>query len=294
MCQVVSESPFAVLDLKKAIKKSTGMSIHAQLLYAGADMLCNWDKTTCIDHGVITCMRRDAEVVRWLDHVDKEPSQQMLGVDVLSTSLPPAARADMEVMLTLARRNAQVLEKACPKLLANADFMLRATKENANAFPWSALTLLGNRSFILAALRWYPHALQKASSELRVDRDFVREVSLRDRLALSDAAEELLADKDFRDSVLADIRRQYIKKFLQSDGRGLRRASDLRGDRDVVLIAVRSDPKALEWASPELRNDESLFQAAQGNQSNGEIQVRINTNSRHDAAHGRLVDVTPL
>jgi len=291
MCQVVSESHFAVLDLKKAIEKSTGMSVHAQMLYAGDDLLCNFDKTACIDHSVITCMRRDAAVVRWLDHVDKDPSEKMLGVDVLSTNIPPAARADFEVMLTLACRNAQVLEKACPKLLANADFMLRATKENANALPWAAKTLLGNRSFILAALRWDRHALQKASSELRVDQDFVREASLRDRWALNDAAEELLADKDFRDSVLADIRRDYIKESLQSDGRGLRRASDLRGDRDVVLIAVRSDPQALEWASPELRNDEALFQAAQGNQFNREPQVRINTNSRPDASYGRLVDV---
>merc|ERR1711865_857201 len=113
--------------------------------------------------------------------------------------------------------------------MGNTDFMLRAAQVNANAILWAPDTLLGSRSFILAALRWDRHALQKASPELRADREFVREASLRDRWALGDAAEELLADQDFNDSVLANIRRQYIKESLRSDGRGLRRASDLRG-----------------------------------------------------------------
>lgn len=268
MCHIVIESHLTVLDLKKAVEKCTGMSDHAQMLYAGTYRLCNWDKIGCIGHSGVTCMRRDADVVRWLDHVDKEPSRQMLGVnrEVFDLYSPAAARADFEVMLTLARRNVQFLGGSCPKLFANTDFMLRALELDR-------------------------HALQKASSELRADRDFVREASLRDRWALGDAAEELLADQDFNDSVHADIRRQYIKDSLRSDGRGLRRASDLRGDRDVVLVAVQSDPTALEWATPEMRNDERLTQAARGECSNHSHRVRINTNSRSDASYGRLVEV---
>jgi len=290
MCQVVIESHLTVLHLKKAVEESTGMSDHSQMLYAGTYPLCNWDKVACVDHNGITCIRRDAEVARWLDHADKEPSREMLGVSrEVFLGSPPAARADFEVMLTMARRNVQSLGLACPKLLANTDFMLRATQVNANATQWAADTLRGSRSFILAALRWDRHALQKASPELRADREFVREASLRDRWALGDAAEELLADQDFNDSVLANIRRQYIKESVRSDGRGLRRASDLRGDREVVLEAVQSDPNALEWASPELRNDELLVLAAQGDHSNHEHRVRINANSRPDASYGRLV-----
>lgn len=293
MCQVVIEPHLTVLDLKKAVEKCTGMSDHAQMLSAGTYRLCNWDKIGCIDHSGITCMRRDAVVVRWLDHVDKEPSRQMLGVnrEVFDLHSPAAARADFEVMLTLARRNVQFLGDSCPKLLANTDFVLRAAQVNANALLWAPDTLLGSRSFILSALQWDRNMLQKASSELRADRDFVREASLRDRWALGDAAEELLADQDFNDSVHADIRRQYIKESLRSDGRGLRRASDLRGDRDVVLVAVQSDPTALEWATPDMRNDERLTQAAHGDHSNDEPRVRINTNSRPDASYGRLVSV---
>lgn len=290
MCQVVIESHLTVLDLKKAIEKSTGMNDHAQMLYAGTYPLCNWDEVACANHNEITCIRRVAEVVRWLDHVDKEPSREMLGVNMqeFDLSSPLAARADVEVMLTLVRRNLQFLDGACPELLANEDFMLRATQMHANAIQWASDTLLGSRSFILAALQFNRHALQKASSGLRADRDFVREASLRDRWALGDAAEELSADQDFNQSVLADIRRQYIKESLQSDGRGLRRSSDLRGDRDVVLVALQSDPDALEWASPELRKDELLALAAQGDHSNHEHRVRINTNSHPNASYGRL------
>jgi len=291
MCQVVIESHLTVLHLKKAIERSTGMSDHSQMLYAGNYSLCNWDKVACIDHNGVTCIRRDAEVVRWLDHADKEPSREMLGVnrEVFDLSSPPAARADFEVMLTMARRNVQFLGLACPKLLANTDFMLRATQVNANAILWAPDSLRGSRSFILAALQWDRNALQKASSALRADREFVREASLRDRWALGDAAEELLADQGFKDSVLANIRRQYIKESLRSDGRGLRRASDLRGDREVVLEAVQSDPNALEWASPELRNDELISLVARGDHSIHENRVRINANSRPDASYGRLV-----
>jgi len=290
MCHVVIESHLTVLDLKKAIEQGTRMSNHAQVLYAGTCILCNWDKVDCVDHCGITCIRRNAEVVRWLDHVDKEPSRQMIDVKEFSNS-PTAARADFEVMLMMARRNVEVLGDACPELLANADFMMRAIRMNTDALLWASDTLRGSRSFILAALDWDRHALQKASSELRADRDFVRKASLKDRWALGDAAEDLLADQGFNDSVHADIRRHYIKESLRSDGRGLRRASDLRGDREVVLVAVQSDPNALDWASPELRNDERLTQAAEGDHSNHEHRVRINTNSRPDESYGKLVNV---
>merc|ERR1711879_646952 len=93
---------------------------------------------------------------------------------------------------------------------------------------------------------------------------------------------------DFCNDVLAAIRRNYIVEALKSDGRGLRRASDLRGDREVVLAAVKSDPNALEWASPELRNDERLTRAARGEHKNQDKLVRINLNVRHDAAYGKL------
>jgi len=292
MCHVAIESHLTVLDLKQAIARSTRMSNHAQVLYAGTCILCNWDKVDCIEHGGITCFRRNAEVVRWLDHVNTDSSRQILNVNERQfANSPTAARADFEVMLAMAHRNVRFLGDACPDLLANADFVMRAIRMNTDALLWASDTLRGSRSFILSALDVDRHALQKASSELRADRDFVREASLKDRWALGDAAEDLLADQDFNDSVHADIRRHYIKECLRSDGRGLRRASDLRGDRTVVLVAVQSDPTALDWASPELRNDELLTQAAEGDHSNHEHRVRINTNSRPDESYGRLVNV---
>lgn len=289
MCQVVIEPHLKVLDLKQAIEKSTGMRHHAQMLYAGNYRLCNWEKVAGIDHRDITCVRRDADLVVWLDHVDKEPSHAMLGVDMQES--PPAARADFEIMLAMARRNVNFLGHTCPKLLADADFMLRAGQVNVEALRWAADTLLRNRNFVLAALQVDRHALQRAAPELRADRDFVKEASLIDRFALGDAAEELLSDQDFYDDVLADIRRNYIKESFRSDGRGLRRASDLRGDREVVLVALNSDPDALEWASPELRSDERLARATRGEQQNQETLVRINLNPHHNAAYGTLLEM---
>jgi len=289
MCQVVIESHLKVIDLKRAIEKSISVKQHAQILLAGNYLLCNWEKIIDIDHCEITCLRRDRDLVVWLDHVDKEPSQTMLGVDL--QQLTPAAQADVETMLAMTRRNARCIKDAAPKLLADADFMLRAIKVNKDALPWASETLLGNRSFVLAALPFDRNALQKASSELRADKDFVREASLIDRFALGDAAEALLSDHDFYNDVLADIRRNYIKQALQSDGRALRRASDLRGDRDVVLVALESDPNALEWASPDLRNDERLSRAAHGEHRNQDNLVRVNLNAHHDAAYGRLLEV---
>lgn len=287
MCEAVIEPHLKVVDLKQAIEESTGMRHHAQMLYAGNYRLCNWEKVADIDYGDITCVRRDADLVVWLDHVDREPSHAMLGVDMQES--PPAARADFEIMLAMARRNVNFLGDACPKLLANADFILRAGQVNKEALGWAPDTLFGNRIFVLAALRIDRHALQWATSELRADRNFVKEASLIDRFALGDAAEELLADQDFYDDVLADIRRNYIKESLRSDGRGLRRASDLRGDRDVVMVALNSDPNALEWASPELRDDEHLARAARGEHHNQDNLVRINLNPDHHAAYGTLL-----
>lgn len=289
MCQLSIEPHLNVLDLKQAIDKTTGICDHAQILYAGNYRLCNWENVAGIDHGDITCVRRDAELVRWLDHVDKEPSHAMVGVDMQDS--PPAARADFEIMLAMARRNVQFLADACPNLLADADFMLRAGQKNVDALLWASGSLLGDRDFILAALQVDRHALQRATPALRSDRDFVKEASLIDRFALGDAAEELLADQDFYDDVLADIRRNYITESMRSDGRGLRRAADLRGDRDVVLAALHSDPGALEWASPELRGDERLARAARGERPNQDAMVRINLNPRHHAAHGTLLEV---
>lgn len=289
MCQVVIESHLKVNDLKQAIEESTSVKQHAQILFAGNYLLCNWEKIFDIDHCEITCLRRDRDLVVWLDHVDKEPSHTMLGVDM--QQFTPAARADAEIMLAMTRRNVRCTMDASPKLLADADFMLRAAEVNKDALSWASETLFGNRSFVLAALRFDRHALRKAFSELRADRDFVKEASLIDRFALGDAAEELLADHDFYNDVLADIRRNYIKQALQSDGRALRRASDLRGDRDVVLVALKSDPNALEWASPDLRNDERLSRAAHGEHLNQDNLVRINLNPHRDAAYGSLLEV---
>ena len=108
-------------------------------------------------------------------------------------------------------------------------------------------------SFTAAGLSIYAalvngHALHSTSDDLKKDREIVLAAVMQNGWALEHASDDL---KNDREIVLA-----AVNSDCPGRGKALRYASwDLKNDRAIVLAAIKQNARALDYASPSLRNN---------------------------------------
>lgn len=258
-----AEPSWSVRDVKLKVEAQKGIALHFQALSAGARRLSDLDllsSVACQDNRLsLSLQRRTTEQVHWLSLLEGKTGLEKL------EHAPECIRADSELMLLAAGRDAEALKHAHQRLLGSCDFMLAAAKRNGESLQWATKALWSNHEFVLGAFqvswRWF----QSASEELLADRDFVLQAAGLNRWALQCASEELKADKEFVELCLSGGKRQYIMAQMRDDGLSLRRASTLRNDKEIVSVAVNSKGAALEYAAPELQADRSIVMQAVSN-----------------------------
>lgn len=200
---------------------------------------------------------------------------------------PFAIRNDREAVLGAVGQNEAALEYATEELKSDKAFVLEAVKTYGEAIRHAAAVLRGDREVVLAAICQNRLALRHASEELRADVGLVVE-AMRNRGAghnLECAAEELGAPLEvvreasqelhpdgWKKKVLRDWQKLgvaplatrsdkelVIEVVRDSWGMALCHASEtLRGDRDVVLEAVRLRGETLRFASDDVKGNREV------------------------------------
>ncbi|MBD97598.1 hypothetical protein CL648_02200, partial [bacterium] len=127
----------------------------------------------------------------------------------------------------------------------------------------------GNRNHVLDAVRQNGYALQYASDKLRGDKEITMAAMINNSGAgkfssIEDqdkrTIEELISKSERELQTLCNKSDQFTTLFcVVKNGRLLQHASEeLKGNREVVLAAVRQDGYALEYASEELKGDREV------------------------------------
>ncbi|MCK5901862.1 MAG: DUF4116 domain-containing protein [Cocleimonas sp.] len=153
--------------------------------------------------------------------------------------------------------NEQLFNIADKSLRKNQAFItdvVVANDENYDALAYADKGLRKNRAFMLKMLRITSYSLEYASDDLKKDRRFVWEAVKGNfgSSALSNADISIRQDKYF---VLAVIQLRGGEALFYVD-------DNLKKDRDVVLAAVKTYPKAIKWAHRSLQQDQDLIAVA--------------------------------
>lgn len=193
---------------------------------------------------------------------------------------------DKEVVLAAVNNHYYHTDYAIAKFKDDKHFFLAAITTNSSIFPCSTSKLWDDETYVLGALKYDKHdpsrslfrfaservkydrnivlaavkikgqSLQYTSDELRNDKEIALTAVKQNSKALNFISPNLWDDENFVFGVL---------KYDDSDPSTslLNNASDkVKGNKDVVLKAVKIKGQSLQYASDELRNDPEIALAA--------------------------------
>eukprot|EP00439_Symbiodinium_sp_Y106_P083240 s377_g23.t1 len=187
-----------------------------------------------------------------------------------------------EFALTLADRNGMVL-KYCTAFQDDPEVCMAAVKQDGFALQYASAVLRKSKAVVLAAVGRDGLALEFAAAELRQDKEVALAALEQDAFSMDFVADSLKRDRDFLLFAVSVNGRvlERLEEDLQRDqeivlaqlpsGRTLGAKGicaggclgcKLRGDREIVMKAVRQYANALAFASEELRADTELATAA--------------------------------
>ena len=165
---------------------------------------------------------------------------------VLNAQLPPFLFGDLEFMTNALEITPKFFEHASEKLRGDFDFCMMAMERGFN-LKFASAEMRANRKIVEKAVSNYGSALKFADETFFGVKELV-----------------LLAFKD----------NSGIDRFSLS-----KLTPELRADRDIVLLAVEQCGRDLEFASPELQDDEEVVKTALKNFTNFHyISKRLRSN----------------
>lgn len=221
---------------------------------------------------------------------------------------------DADVILTLFKYEPEcALRLAAPSLRGNKEFFLkllenhkRAWIEDGDVLEYAEGDIRNDAEVVLAAIRGFGvDQLRGAGSELLNRKYFISRLigleylNYEEQLEiLENAGEEPFEDEEFVLEVIdkmggsavkyasEELRgdREIILKAVRDCGLALEYASEeLRGDREIVLEAVKIHGDALVFASDELKGDKQIVMVAlsQDNKMSGRIAEREELLTNH-------------
>lgn len=159
----------------------------------------------------------------------------------------PRFRQDSEIALAAVTTDGAALRHVDSAYQDRPEYVLPAVKECPFALQWATGRMKRNREVVLAAVQNHGAQLMYADERLKRDRRIVLAAIDNWAKAIEYADITLRADREI---AMAAVRRDGS---LFSHVAAV--SENLRDDRDLVIAAVRKYPRALEWASPRLRDD---------------------------------------
>jgi len=181
--------------------------------------------------------------------------ERVSGTQSSCANCPAGLKSERDIALEDVKENGNALRNFSTELRGDKDIVLEAVKQNGLLLHYASPELRGDKDVALEAVKQNGDALHDVSDELKCDVDFMLKAGRGGRAIFYVPAEPESDDED--DS----LREQ---KFLALLGRGqdwraLEYAStELKGNRSVVLEAVKQHWFALEHASTELRGDKGI------------------------------------
>jgi hypothetical protein len=220
-------------------------------------------------------MKKDREVVL------KAVRQNGLALQHASARL----RGDRVVVMEAVKQDGWALEYASSELRSDREIAMEATRSKAEALKYASTELSGDQEIVAKAVQQSGRALQHASAELQGDRDIVIMAVKQNGLALEHASDELQGDRDVVVKAIEQTEKAlaFASAALKSDRevvmitiRRCGQSSDrcnlhhvlanlpphLRGDKEIVELAVSRDWRVLRLASPTLKADRDIVRAA--------------------------------
>lgn len=194
----------------------------------------------------------------------------------------PLLRDDVQFMMDAVAVNTRVYECGSDRVHADKSVALAAVGRIGNMLKFASAGLKADREVVLLAARNSQYVyytpdwelvLENAAPALRSDREVVRAAVEANGGELAFVGADLLSDRAFvsdmlmlgnvslgnlpDDSPYRGDRALVMIKVGKCGG--LQHASDsLRGDREVVLMAISQDGSALQWASDAMRDDREI------------------------------------
>jgi hypothetical protein len=168
---------------------------------------------------------------------------------------------DKDVVLAAVNQNGKLLVHVSKELKDDKDVVLAAVNQNGLALQYASKEFKNNRTIVLAAVKQNGLALEYASQNIKGDIKIVLSAICNRSIALHYATKELINNRNLILSIInsftTDTTEQKKSLLL---GLALELSSEkLRGDREVVLAAVRNCCWGLKFASNELQKDKKFL-----------------------------------
>lgn len=205
-------------------------------------------------------------------------------------SASAALKEDPNFVSLLVKKRGDTLRFASKTLRADRDIVSSAVKRTGYALRYASESLRADRDVVSSAVQQNGIALQFASTELKSDRDIVSLACARNGSALAFASQELRADREIVMVAVKGARpfpstvykstsamfRQTRNCLGTREDSPLRHASEqLRGDRQIVMEAVKKHAFALLFAKEIFYADKEIVMEAVKN--HGDVLERAAT-----------------
>ena len=172
----------------------------------------------------------------------------------------PSVRSNKHAVIQVVRKNGQQLAHAAQHLKSDRDVVAAAVRTNYAALQFVNEPLRSNRAFVLETVKRWPNAYEFVSQSLKLCPKVVK------------AAWPYLANRHFgglppalQHELMQD--RSFVLQFVCSSGHLCTSALEhvpeqYRSDKQVVLAAIKRNPRALAFASEALRDSRDFVLAA--------------------------------
>ena len=154
-----------------------------------------------------------------------------------------------------------LVQYASKELRGDKEVVLAAVQQNGLLLEYASKEFKNNRTIVLAAVKQNGLALEYASQNIKGDIKIVLSAICNRSIALHYATKELINNRNLILSIINSFTTdttEQKKSFLL--GLALELSSEkLRGDREVVLAAVRNCCWGLKFASNELQKDKKFL-----------------------------------
>lgn len=254
LCSVQLDRTQSVLDVKTAISETVGVPCAEQrILYEDTELqdgelVCNYLRaaTNKMELTLLRCPAvGEAERDEWSSRLRAD------GMDLMFAS--DEVQADRKLVMEAVLQSGVALALAAEELRCDREIVLHAVRSDGLALAHASSELREDLDLVLIAVQQNGRALSHASRKLRTNREVVLAAVKQCGYVFADAVMEVSFREDYNIALAA----------VEYDGCLLKDVSKhLRGNRAIVLSAVRSNGNAIQWATPNFRNDHEVMKMA--------------------------------
>ena len=187
--------------------------------------------------------------------------------------LSPNLYDDEDVIkIALSHFNGQALEWASERLKASKSVVCKSVSTHGRSLQYADKTLQDDKEVVLLAVRENASSLRFASLRLRSDKEVVLEATTSRSWTMQYASAQVKGDEHFLFQIGSEDVFKYASKRLRAHRPFVSRVvdkypstfrffSDFFGDKEILMVALRSNPSALQHAHCSLQLDPEVIYA---------------------------------